>query len=58
MRKIIVEVPDECTRQCPLARKRSYPYNMFLKCPHRDLGFDAVLELEPTKSCKEAEVSK
>lgn len=56
MRTIIVEVPESCTRDCPLAHKRATPYHMFLECCFRDMGFDAVLELEPTKPCRAAEV--
>ena len=56
MRTITVEVPNECTWKCPLAHKRPRPYNMFLECPFRDMGFDSVLELEPTEKCRDAEV--
>ena len=54
MRKIIVEVPNRCSAECPVSYRANNA--LICKCIYRKGTFNAYSSLTPTKACREAEV--
>jgi len=58
MRKIVIEVPDDC-RKCEIGELRGI-HTHFISCKFRPIVWVKVgnRKIKPVKACRDAEVSK